>query len=148
MKIIDSIKLNNSVSDVWDILRIPGNMPAWNFKCASCDSKETVQVGSTFEAIFKIRNNSKLITCEIIELNPSNRITTRYSGDMFGSKGGYVDETFILICIDTNKTKLRHEVNFTNSRLPFILKFFLWFFSIFGYKGGQSSLDGIRDLLD
>lgn len=147
MKVKESILIDSSVDEVWEILKDPGNMPAWNYKCCDCKADSNIVIGSTFEATFKMSKTKNVASCEVIELKSCNAITIRYSGESFGSTGGYVDESFILTCIDPRQTKLDLVVDFTNSKLPLILKCIMWFIHTFGYSAGRSSLDGIKDLL-
>lgn len=147
MHIRDSIKLNSSANDIWDILKNPGNMPAWNPKCQTCTGNDKITIGSTFDATFQLGNKKKTTICEIIDIKPNEKITIRYSGDIFGSNGGYVDESITLIHQGLRQTKVILSVDFTNSKLPAFVKFIMWFISKFGYKVGKSSLDGIEDLL-
>ena len=147
MKIKSSKKLNSSDYDVWEILRDPGNMPAWNPKCYTSTGNRDVTVGSHFEATFKLRGKTaRTALCEVIELKPCEKITIRYSGEAFPANG-YVDETFYLISQGPRQTKLELVVDFTHSGLPLYFKFIMWAISSLGHQAGPSSLDGIENLL-
>ncbi len=148
MKIKESIKLHVPVTEVWDILKDPGNMPAWNHKCRSCDCNGGVGVGSSFQAMFELGSKGRKAFCEVVEWKPAEKITIRYSGEAFGSKGGYVDETFLLIHKGPRETRVNLVVDFSNSGLPIFFKGLMWFISKFGYKAGRSSLDGIKELVE
>ena len=147
MKIKESIKINSSATAIWSILQDPGNMPSWNPKCISCNGSKSIKKGSSFDAVFKLGKNPKSTTCKIMELKPCEQITIRYSGEAFSSEDGFVDETFYLNSIEPMQTKIRLEVDFSNSKLPVFIKIIMWFINTFGYKAGKSSLDGIQDLL-
>ncbi len=148
MKIKETIKIDSPANDIWGILRDPGNMPAWNPKCCYSSGNSGIVVGSSFEARFELGGKSKITLCEVIELKPCEKITIRYSGGAFSSGDGYVDETFSLFYQRPRQTKIRLEVDFSKSELPFFVKWPMWFVSAFGYKAGRSSLDGIKDLLE
>ena len=123
MKLKSSKKINSSAVAIWEILRDPGNMPSWNPKCHTSSGNRDVAVGSHFEATFKLPSAKAGGTalCEVIELKPCEKITIRYSGDAFPSNG-FADETFCLVSQGPRQTKLKLDVDFTNSGLPFYVK--------------------------
>ncbi|MCG8632946.1 MAG: SRPBCC family protein [Desulfobacterales bacterium] len=148
MKIKESTIVNCSVDDIWDILKDPGNMPAWNPKCHTCDAGKTISIGSSFDATFRLGSKEKKTSCRIMDLKPGEKITIRYSGEAFSTGDGFVDETFTLVYQGVRQTKLVLEVDFSQSELPFLIKSIMWFLSRFGQKSGKSSLDGIRSILE
>lgn len=147
MKIKCKKTLNTTVDAIWEILRDPGNMPAWNHKCQTCSATSNVAIGSRFEATFQMSGKPARTWCEIIEFKPGEKITIRYSGQAFMSKNGFVDETFHMVGKSTMQSLIRHEVDVTNSELPVFVKFLMWFINTFGDSIGRSSLDEIEDLI-
>lgn len=143
------MKYNASVNEIWEILKDPENMPAWNPKCRDCRGvPENIVPGSCFEAIFVLGGKSNNAFCEVADYRPSEKITIRFSGPAFKTNRNFVDETFLFIPKSPRRCLVRHEVDFSYSGLPFIIKFLMWFIHMFGFKAGPGPLDGIRDLLE
>jgi uncharacterized protein YndB with AHSA1/START domain len=141
--------LDVSVNEVWEILRDPENMPAWNPKCQDCyEVPAEVSAGTRFRATFELSGKRNKVFCEVMDYKPCERIRIRYSGPAFKSDSNFVDETFLLNSQGPHHTLIRHEVDFSNSGIPILFRFLMWFISTFGYQVGPSSLDGIKDLME
>lgn len=132
---------------VWAILADPALMELWNPKCVRCEAdRENVHVGLRFKAVFRLSGPEREAQCEIVDCQPDVFLAVRFSGDAF-RRAGYVDETFRMTPT-ADGTRIIHEVDFTHSGLPWLLKVFVKVMDTIGYKAGKSSLDGIKELAE
>ena len=131
MKTVEKKDLQASPSDVWDIIKDPGNMSAWNEKCVLSESPESLEVGQEFDLAFsmgKVRNSVK---GKIVEYEPGQKIVLHQEyTDM--NRSGYVFESYEIEPLPGDRTRLIHTVDFKHSGLPFIFKIVMWFISRFG----------------
>lgn len=146
MKMISSRTFNTSASEVWRIVSEPGNMPAWNPKCVSCDNTGYGGVGSTFNAAFEMRGRRTEARGEVVSLKHEAEIRYRFEYEE-AARIGSVDEVFIIKRKGINRCILRHEVNFRRSTLPFWVKLLIGFIGRFGRPVGPDPLAGIDDLI-
>ena len=82
----------------------------------------------------------------MLDCAPTQLLKTRYSGKAFRNEG-YVEETFRLTPLPDG-TRLLHDVDFTYSGLPWLIRWLMQLVNAFGYSVGKSSLEGIRDLAE
>lgn len=146
MKLVSKRRFNVSVESLWEVIREPGNMPAWNHKCVECGCIAEGGVGSRFEVVFQMNNKRKEAEGEVITLKQFEeiRIRYRYKED---NQMGAVDEMFQVSSAGLRKSKLKHVVDFRHSTLPAWVKVLIWFLGVFGRSVGKDPLDGLDDLL-
>ena len=148
MKITESELFHHSAHSIWNILKEPGNMPAWNPKCRRCGAVGTASVGAVFQATFELGGKTRESTCEVIDVVPREKIAIRYSVETPGRGTGHVVETFLLRERGLERTQVDLTVDFSEAHLPLCAKTLMWVLSKCGYSAGKSSLDGIRELLE
>ena len=147
MTLRDRIMLKASPIVVWELLADPASMARWNPKCVRCDiGFSRVQVGLRYKAVFRLSGPERETDCEVIACEPCKLLVTRFLLD-FSGRAGYVDETFRLEPL-SDGTRIVHEVNFAHSGLPLWLRLFMKLMDRVGAKAGESSLDGIRNLVE
>lgn len=147
MKIISTRDFNRPASDLWVVVRDPGNMPAWNPNCIAASRVEGEGLGSQFKATFKMNEKAHQAKGEIISLEEEKEISLRY---VFGSESpklGSIDESYIITSTGSDTSKLRHEIDFTHSGLPWWAKLLISVIGRFGRKVGPDPLDGIAEVL-
>ena len=141
------ITIRSSPATVWAAVSDPSLMPLWNPKCLKCERQEgSMRMGSRYKATFRMRGPEQETWCEVRDCVPTQLLTTRYSGKAFRNNG-YVEETFRLTPIPSG-TRLLHAVDFAHSGLPWLVRLLMQLVGTFGYSVGQSSLDGIRGLVE
>ena len=147
MILLESISIKTSPTQVWEILADPSLMPLWNSKCTNCTpGSHSICKGSRYNAVFQMSGSGREVACEVIECAPEQFLKTRFTG-WFTPRAGYVDEVFRLHASNT-ETRLVHEVDFTQSGIPWLIQVLMKLVSTFGYSVGKSPLKGIKDLAE
>jgi len=146
MRLCENKVFQCTAGELWTIIRDPGNMPAWNPKCISADSPPRLEVGSEFRAIFQMSGPTIVTMGQIIEFVPNSRLLIRYSFADKRGKTRTADESFDLVQGQKN-CRLTHSLDLSASGLPFWARMLGSFISLFGYRAGDSPLDGIEDIL-
>lgn len=148
MKLREKKHFPHGTTALWHILSQPALMPSWNPRCQSSGATRPAVLGDVFEATFRIKNRPLApARVEVIEILVEERITYRYSGEMFGSLGGYADETYHLLYRGPQQSTVRLEIDLGNIPIPGIARFLIVALHRLGKKRDSSPLDGLADLL-
>ena len=131
---------------LWEIIREPGNQPAWNPKCVECEDIGQCVVGAKFAVTYEMKGIRQKATGEVLDIQAEHKLTYRYHYEDDKIMGS-VDEHFELIEAGMDKTTLVHTVDFQNSSLPRWVKWLIGLMSRFGRTVGPDPLDGLDDLL-
>lgn len=147
MTLRDQIDVDASPDAVWRWLADPASMTRWNPKCVRCDvGAPGIHTGLRYKAAFRMSGPERETDCEVIACEPNKLLVTRFLMEQ-PKPGGYVDETFRLEA-RKDGTRIIHEVDFARSGLPLWLRVLMKFMDMVGRKTGESSLDGIRHLVE
>ena len=111
MKIVTSRAFNASPAILWEIIRDPGNMPAWNPKCVECSNVDAPTVGSRFSCAFEMSGKRSTAEGEtlVFEYNRKLRIRYHYEEE---ARLGSVDEEYSLTEREMGVTVIKHIVDF------------------------------------
>lgn len=143
----DRIVVKAPVDAVWQVLADPVSMTRWNPKCVRCDAGSSrVHTGLRYRAAFRMSGPERESDCEVVVCEPQRLLVTRFLTES-RRPGGYVDETFRLEARKSD-TQIVHEVDFTHSGLPLWLNVIMKLMDLVGRKAGESSLDGIKSLIE
>jgi len=149
MVLRERIQTDATAEQVWAVLADPGSMVRWNPHCESCEAGEsTMRVGLRFKATMRFGHGpERQLDCQVIECEPQRLLTLRFSGEVLPDPAEYVEETYLLQSVEGG-TKVLHEVDFSHSGLPWFLKAVLKVIDLVGHKGGQSPLEGLKELAE
>lgn len=146
MKIVSKRKFEATASQLWHIVRDPGNMPAWNPKCVACTSLPQARTGERFSATYNWRDRTHVAEGEVLEYREGEYIAYRIYYE-HSAKLGSVDESFQLRQLDLRRAELIHTVDFRRSTLPWWVKMIIGLAGRFGQRKGPDPLKNIEDLL-
>jgi len=142
MKLIRRKTIPLPVSDVWRIVSDPEQMPAWNLNCVLVTASPGAPETRQFEALFKMKQKERQAKGQVIHWRMTEEVTYRYSyEDPFP---GTVEETFRLQQDGGHVTQLVHEVDFSESGLPWWARLLMVYIGRFGRLVGEDSLNGIE----
>jgi uncharacterized protein YndB with AHSA1/START domain len=147
MRTRETIEISASPEAVWAAVADPELMPLWNPKCKSCDMISTGAVRQDFQwyCTFQLSGPPHKVRAHVADFIRHEKFVIRYT-EVPGYKG-HVDESFLLQH-HLGKTKLTHEVDMSNIRLPLWLMALMWFFHTFGYRVGKETVDRIEELVE
>ena len=146
MKVVSKKSFQVPGYRLWEIIREPGNQPAWNPKCVECEDIGQCVVGAKFAVTYEMNGKRQKATGEVLDIQAEHKLTYRYHYQ--GSKMmGSIDEHFELVEEGMDKTMLIHTIDFKESPLPKWVKFIIGFLERFGRTAGSDPLDGLDDLL-
>ena len=93
MQSVDQRTFDVPAYRVWEIIREPGNQPAWNPKCVFAENIGTVAVGRKFAVTYRWKEKEMKATGEILEIEPETRIVFRYHYEDGPMAAGETSET-------------------------------------------------------
>lgn len=142
-------RVNATAEQVWAILCDPSLMSLWNPHCVRCAAGEpALRIGLRFHAVMRLsRGPERELECEVVECQPQQRLTLRFTGQIPPQGAGYVDETFVLRPVGA-RTNILHRVDFSRAGLPWFLKVIMKVLNLVGRKESRSSLDCLRELAE
>ena len=147
MKSVDKRTFPVAAHRVWEIIREPGNQPAWNPKCVQAENIGTAAVGRKFAVTYRWKDKEMKATGEVLEIQPETRIVFRYHYED-GPMAGSADEEFELIEEGMDRTTLVKTIHFKLSGIPKWAQILMGLISRFGkHVGPGEPLDGLDDLL-
>jgi|ETNmetMinimDraft_22_1059887.scaffolds.fasta_scaffold00015_8 uncharacterized protein YndB with AHSA1/START domain len=146
MKLISKQDYQASAGEIWQIIRDPGHMPAWNSKCISCSSTGDGGEGSVFEAVFEMKGKRSDTRGTVVDYQENASIAFRYEYEG-EEKLGTVVESYQIRERKDGQVELTQTVDFAQSSLPYWVKLLIGFLGRFGRKRGRGPLDGIQDIL-
>jgi uncharacterized protein YndB with AHSA1/START domain len=137
--------INATAEQVWAILSDPGLMSLWNSHCVrTVRAGAGMRVGLRFKAMMCFHQRpERELDCDVIQCQPQQRLTLRFSGEILPGRDGYVDETFVLEPIHGG-TDILHMADFSRAGLP-------WFMKVMnrvGRKEGKSPFDSLKELAE
>ena len=146
MKMVSKHLYQARPEEIWQIIRDPGHMPAWNDKCVSCDSIGAGGEGSEFDSVFEMNGKRSEARGTVVVYRENEEIAFRYSYEDEGGLGT-VEESYRIRKRKNGEVELIQTVDFAQSSLPFWVKLLIGFLGRFGRKKGRGPLDGIEDIL-
>ena len=147
MKIVEKRTYAASPAELWEIIREPSSMPAWNPKCVHSDPLAAYRVGERFAVTYEMNGRTVDAVGELHSYRNAEFIQYRYAYED-SSRIGTVDEVFEIIPKGNRSSMLIHTVDFSQSTLPGWVKFLIGIFGKIGKKQGTGPLDGIAAILD
>lgn len=145
MKITETQSFDASPAELWSIIHQPGNMPAWNPKCISCESVPSGRIGQRFDVVFEMNGKQLEGLGEIVEWIENKMIRFRYFYEDAG-KSGTAEEIFELF-ENGKRTTLKHTTDYSGVGIPLWARLLIRFITRFGKAVGPGPLDGIASLL-
>ena len=147
MKSVDRRTFDVPAYRVWEIIREPGNQPAWNPKCVFAENIGTAAVGRKFAVTYRWKEKDMKAMGEVMEILPEQKIVFRYHYED-GPMAGSADEEFELIREGMDRTTLVQTIHFKHSGIPKWAQILMGLISRFGrHVGPGEPLDGLDDLL-
>lgn len=141
--------VNATAERIWAILRDPRRMSDWNPHCTQCEAGEdAMRMGLRFKATMRFSGGpARQLDCEVIECEPEQILTLRFSGEAAVGADEYVEETYMFQPAEGG-AKVVHKVDFSHSGLPWFLKALLKVIHLVGQPQGKSPLDGLKELAE
>ncbi|OUW15630.1 MAG: hypothetical protein CBD18_08520 [Opitutales bacterium TMED158] len=143
MKIVEKRSFDARPEDLWQVVRDPGNLPAWSQKCVECESIRGGGLGSRFNAVFEVRDKRQAARGEVIAHDEGREIVLRFEYEESNGMGS-VDESFRIAKRKSGQIELVHTVDFQRSTLPYWVKLLIGFLGRFGRRMGPDQLAEIE----
>ena len=138
----EEIDIAAPVEIVWPLVSDPVRMAAWQPKVGSVTPITTGEprIGSRYRIIFRMNGREQPFTSTIEEFHPPVRIVLLH----IGQKDRRVRETFDLAPNGAGGTSLRHEIDLSNSGIPWYWKPVIAFITRFGQSQGDGPLEHLK----
>jgi len=138
----EEIDIAASVEIVWPLVSDPVRMAAWQPKVGSVTpiTAGEPRIGARYRIIFRMNGREQPFTSTIEEFHPPVRIVLLH----IGQKDRRVRETFDLAPNSAGGTNLRHEVDLSNSGIPWYWKPVIAFITRFGQSQGDGPLENLK----
>ena len=138
----EDIDIAAPVEVVWPLVSDPVRMAAWQPKIASVTpiTAGEPRIGSRYRICFRTNGREQAFNSTIERFDPPVRVVLLHEGQ----KDRRVRETFDLAPTPAGHTNLRHQIDLSNSGIPWYLKPVVAFITRFGQPRGEGTLEPLK----
>jgi uncharacterized protein YndB with AHSA1/START domain len=139
---LEEIDIAASVDVVWPLVADPVRMATWQPKIALVTPITTgeARLGARYRIVFRMNGREQPFTTTIETFEPPVRVVFLH----VGQKERKVRETFDLAPADNGFTNVRHEIDLSDSGIPWYWRPVIAFITRFGQPQGNGPLEHLK----
>ena len=152
MTLNDEILIEATSDKVWEYVGSPEMWPLFHAKAGECKqvSSQADVVGAQYDIEFRLGSKTAVTRCEIIDRRIGGLIIVKSTlPDANRQTGRPMSACMTYELEDLGRTtKVTEDIDISGASIPLLLKPLIWFITRFGKPSGETTLMGLKRVVE